>query len=59
MDGKAEVEFYVDDAGEHRWRVKGANGEIVIPPEGHASEADAVRAFVRATGLALDALDQL
>lgn len=55
----AEVEFYVDDAGEHRWRVRGANGETVIPPEGHTSEADAVRAFVRAVNLAVEAHEHI
>lgn len=51
----AEVEFYVDDAGEHRWRVRGGNGEIVIPPEGHTSERDARRAFEDAC----EALDEV
>lgn len=53
-DGR--VRFYVDDAGEHRWRLEGANNEIVVPPEGHTSEADAKRAFVRSVELGVEAL---
>lgn len=56
---KATVEFYEDEAGEWRWRVRGANNEIVLPPEGHTSEADAVRAFVRSVALALDAMETM
>jgi uncharacterized protein YegP (UPF0339 family) len=36
--------FYRDAAGQHRWRLKGANGEIVGHGEGHTRLADAVRA---------------
>jgi uncharacterized protein YegP (UPF0339 family) len=39
--------FYRDTAGEYRWRLKGANGEIVGQGEGHPRLADAVRAAER------------
>jgi uncharacterized protein YegP (UPF0339 family) len=39
--------FYRDPAGEYRWRLKGANGEIVGQGEGHPRLADAVRAAER------------
>lgn len=51
----AEVEFYMDEAGEYRWRVRDGNGEIVIPPEGHTREDDARRAFENAC----EALDEV
>lgn len=44
----SQVEFYEDDAGEHRWRVLAPNGEIVCTGEGHTRERDAVRAFIGA-----------
>lgn len=37
-----EPEFYVDDAGEHRWRLRATNGRIVADSaEGYAEERDA------------------
>lgn len=39
------VEYYQDSKGDWRWRLKGANGEIVAQGEGHSSEHDARRAF--------------
>jgi uncharacterized protein YegP (UPF0339 family) len=35
--------FYQDNAGEYRWRLKGANGEIIAQGEGHTRLSDAVR----------------
>jgi len=45
------VAFYEDAAGEHRWALKAANGEIVATGEGHTSQRDAERAFVGAVDL--------
>lgn len=38
------VQFFTDAAGEHRFRVKGANGKIVATSEGYTRRADARRA---------------
>lgn len=38
-----KVEFYQDDKGGHRFRVKGGNGEIVAASEPYASESNARR----------------
>lgn len=39
-------EFYVDAAGEHRWRVKAANGEVVADSaEGYRDKRDAAHGF--------------
>ena len=35
--------FYRDNAGEWRWRLRGANNEIICQGEGHARFADALR----------------
>jgi uncharacterized protein YegP (UPF0339 family) len=32
---KYTIETYKDSAGEHRWRVRALNGQIVVPPEGY------------------------
>lgn len=53
------VEFYEDKAGEWRWRLKGANGEIVAHGEGHDSESDAKRAFLTAAFLAEDSVTEI
>ena len=38
------VEFYIDQAGEHRWRIRSVNGEIVAASsEGFVSEHNARR----------------
>ena len=37
MAGKFEV--YVDKAGEHRFRLKAGNGEIILSSEGYSSKA--------------------
>lgn len=40
------VEFYKDEAGEFRFRVKGGNGEIVVgSSQGYRDMHDADRAF--------------
>jgi uncharacterized protein YegP (UPF0339 family) len=40
---KPTIEFYVDEAGEHRWRVKAGNGEIIgSSSEGFSEKAKAV-----------------
>lgn len=51
-----KVEFFEDDKGEWRWRVKAANGEIVATGEGHTREGDAVRAFYTAEDIMTDAM---
>lgn len=53
------VRFYVDTEGEHRWRLRGENGEPVSSGEGHTSERDARRAFVRSVELGVAALIQM
>jgi uncharacterized protein YegP (UPF0339 family) len=37
------IEFYQDEQGGHRFRVKGKNGEIVAGSEPYASESNARR----------------
>jgi uncharacterized protein YegP (UPF0339 family) len=39
--------FFQDAAGEHRFQVKGGNGEIVVTSEGYSRPEDAVRGFER------------
>ena len=41
------AEIYEDAAGEHRWRLKAGNGEVVAQGEGHTSTIDAMRALDR------------
>jgi len=46
------IEIYRDDAGEYRWRLRAANGELVATAgEGFTREADAERAAATAAGL--------
>jgi uncharacterized protein YegP (UPF0339 family) len=45
------IEYYEDSAGEHRWRLKSPNGEIVATGEGHRDRTDAVRAAETAADL--------
>lgn len=59
----ADLEFYTDEQGERRWRVRADNGEIVIPPEGHRDDVDVGRAvedaysaFTEARGHAVKSL---
>lgn len=51
------IELYEDEAGEHRWRLRAANGEIVATGEGYTRPEDAARGFKaarRAMALSLD-----
>ena len=42
------LEFYTDNAGEHRWRMKASNGEIIAAAtEGYASKQGAEDNFNR------------
>jgi uncharacterized protein YegP (UPF0339 family) len=43
MESMSTVEFFEDEGGEWRFRVKGGNGEIVAASEGYASESNARR----------------
>jgi uncharacterized protein YegP (UPF0339 family) len=43
---KYTIETYKDSAGEHRWRVRALNGQIVVPPEGYKNLADMMRTIV-------------
>lgn len=52
----ATLTIYVDDAGEHRWRCRTANGETVASGEGHTSARDARRAAAGAAMALVDAL---
>jgi len=41
------VEFYIDKAGEHRWRVTAKNGNIVAAStEGYSNRVDAEKNFL-------------
>jgi uncharacterized protein YegP (UPF0339 family) len=47
-----EIEFFQDEAGEWRWRLKSGNGQIVaIPGEGYKSRSAAVKAFRQAQAI--------
>ena len=37
-------EVYKDKRGQHRWRLKGANGEIMCSGQAHTRKSDAIRA---------------
>jgi uncharacterized protein YegP (UPF0339 family) len=39
------LEFFVDAAGETRYRIKGKNGEIMVTSEGYRDKTDAQRGF--------------
>lgn len=39
------IEYFTDRAGRHRFRVKGANGEIIVSSQGYASKFNAERGF--------------
>lgn len=54
----ATVEFYIDDAGEHRWRAKAANGRIVATSaEGYGRMRDAVKGARAAAGILAGVID--
>jgi uncharacterized protein YegP (UPF0339 family) len=40
------VEYFVDQAGEHRFRLKAGTGEVIATSEGYGSEHDAARGLV-------------
>jgi hypothetical protein len=42
-----KFEVYLDTSGKWRWRLIGANGEIVAQGEGYTRKADAYRAVGR------------
>lgn len=44
MTGRAKFEIFPDSAGEYRWRLRAANGEIVAQSEGYTSQEGAERA---------------
>jgi len=46
-------EVFEDAAGEHRFRLVAANGEIVMASEGYTREADARRGVMTARALVL------
>lgn len=37
------VHFFEDEAGEHRYQLKGDNGEVMATSEGYTTPADAER----------------
>jgi uncharacterized protein YegP (UPF0339 family) len=39
------LEFFVDEAGETRYRIKGRNGEPMVTSEGYRDATDAKRGF--------------
>jgi uncharacterized protein YegP (UPF0339 family) len=40
------IEFFEDEAGGHRFRVKGRNGEIIVTSESYTRHSDAVRGLL-------------
>lgn len=55
-DGSAEFEVYEDNGGEHRWRLRHGNGNIIADSgEGYSSEGGANDAVDRVTEYAGDA----
>lgn len=52
----ARIVVYEADDG-WRWRLLGANNEIVLPPEGHRDASDATRALTTAAALLHEALE--
>jgi uncharacterized protein len=49
------VEFFEDEQGEHRFRIKGGNGEVLATSEGYTRKQDAVRGFWDLARAAADA----
>jgi uncharacterized protein YegP (UPF0339 family) len=43
MAGQAKFQVFPDVDGEHRWRLRAANGEIVAQSEGYTSQEGAER----------------
>lgn len=54
----ARFEIYEDGAGEWRWRLKAANGEIIAQGEGHPNKFNARRAAYTVRDTAIDAIVQ-
>jgi uncharacterized protein YegP (UPF0339 family) len=55
-DGNAEFEVYEDNSGDHRWRLRHDNGNIIADSgEGYASKSGAEDAVERVTDYAPDA----
>ncbi len=49
---EAKFEIYTDDGGEHRWRLKAGNGEIVAASESYTTRSSARRAVDNVKDLA-------
>lgn len=48
MTGNLHFETYPDHAGEYRWRLRAANGEVIADSaEGYTDEPECLRAIVR------------
>lgn len=41
---RPQIQYFKDSAGEWRWHVRSANGEVVAEGEGHRDRTDAERA---------------
>lgn len=50
-------ELFRDEAGDHRFRLKADNGEIILASEGYATKADAEEGIEVAQKLAPDAMN--
>ncbi len=51
-----KFEVYLDRAGEYRWRLKAANGEIVAVSEGYTTRYGAKRSALRVKEIAHQAI---
>lgn len=43
----SKIEVYTDRAGEHRWRLKAGNGEIVAVSEGYTTRYSAKQSALK------------
>lgn len=48
----AKFQVYYSKAGDYRWRLKAANGEIVAVSEGYTAKASAIKTVQRIKELA-------
>lgn len=55
MPHEAHYEVYTDEAGESRWRLRDANGEIIANGEGYASLTGAIKGIAAVREVAADA----
>lgn len=55
MAGDARYEVYEDEAGEIRWRLKAANGEIIASGEGYTSLTGAIKGIATVREIAASA----